>query len=839
MSSRRHSVMNLFRTEEDLSRFYVEPPKDHMDPKAVKKVPRYIQTSEDVYKCFRAYYGPRSGTYPVIVVLKYLEYKEHKGRLSGDDTVNGVPTSVKHKLEVLEHMFPRHAETFAIVRQARGMNRSRVITNMVWPPKWAWDPNNKVVVPALPPPPPVPPPQPSLAMRQAEAALETASETESSRRRRSNMRPTTYYDASSTVDGDGRVLTPSEILRLESERSASHLSLASFSGMPNVPPTADGTPAQSRQPSSTAPSTIESTDSSGLHTSIDTKIKKRGSRFFSFFGGGRSRSESNLAALASDPFGSTGPQLAPPSTTNLGRVRTPSTPLSSRTAGPPSPGSSSLRVPASGPLSPLTPPGTDKRASWVPATSSPLAKSRFTPAMPTPTPTMPSIADARSRTTSIGSTATRRRAPPPGAPRQDQLGMITPTRSVTEPARPRSALPTVEQGGSPRDSVLFSKNHARRESLVFTSEPGRPRESVVYTFVDPLPGDEDYGLPRVAQATDLNFETPSSAEDPPPAPIPMSREAAFVRDRYAAANAVAQASRAQHVSGPPQPAGGDVFGQPNGTTAGRQGRLRQSVAPQTISPQQGRIRMSTGPQALDGTPSPSPTQPLYASRRTPTGRPLHTKASSLSATSVKSETEWSFLMHNQFMPQNSTDEPPSPTSTARLAYEESSQGHGHRRSNTATGSDFTIPPVPPLPSSLAWQSPPAPPPPVPPIPELERNERVASATPTPTPLDIPSSLPVTPDSPSSPGSPLQLPNQLAHQRKPRPVLHIDIPVKTTAAPIILPSVPSAGSSRTVTAVQKPYSEGDVDRTAVEHPADANAGYADVLLYSRVGDYPRA
>lgn len=716
------------------------------------------------------------------------------------------------------------------------MNRSRVITNMVWPPKWAWDPINQVVVPALPPPPPVPPPQPSLAMRQAEAALENASETDLSRRRRSTMRPTTYYDATSTVDGDGRVLTPSEILRLESERSASHLSLASLNGMPNVPNTGGpgGTPSQSRQPSSTAPSTIESTESSGLHTPIDTKIKKRGSRFFSFFGGGRSRSESNLAALASDPFGAKGPQLAPPSTVKLGRSRTPSTPLASRTPAPPSPGASSLRVPASGSLTPLTP-GIDKRASWVPATSSPLAKSRFAPpAMPTPTPVMPPIQTPRSRTTSIKSTATTRRAPPSGVPRQDQFGVITPTRSVTEPARPRSTLYTVDQGRSPRDSVLFSSDPARaRESLVFTSEPGRPRESVVYTFVDPLQGDENYGLPREAQATDLNFETPSSANDPPPAPIPMSREAAFVRDRYAAANAVAQANRAQHVSGPPpyqQETGGDVFGQPNGSTASRQSRSRQSVAPQTIpSVHQGRIRMSAGPQSLDGTPSPSPTQPLYSARRTPTGRPLHSKASSLSAASTRSETEWSFLMHNEFMPQN-TSEPPSPTSTARLAYEESSQGHGHRRSNTATGSDFTIPPVPPLPSSYAWQ---APPPPVPPIPELESNEPTPSATPTP--LEIPNSLPVTPDSPSSPGSPLQLPNQLAHPRKPRPILHIDIPVKTTAAPIILPSVPSAGSTKTVTAVQKPYTEGDVDRTAVEHPADVNAGYADVLLYSRMSD----
>ncbi|KAL1406496.1 hypothetical protein Q8F55_008200 [Vanrija albida] len=768
--SRRHSMLSLFRAEEDLSRFYIDPPKDHVDPKAVKKLPRHIQTSEDVYKCFRAYYGPRSGSYPVQVVLKYLEYKEHKARQSGDDIVNGVPTSVKHKLEVLEHM-------------ARGMNRSRVITNMVWPPKWAWDPMNKVVVPALPPPPAAPPAQPSLAIRKAEEALASASATDFTRSRRSTMRPTTYYDPTSTVDGDGRILTPSEILKLEKERNSSRSSLVSRTGFPTTPQTAGpetlAPSDSSREPSRGSrqtDSTGGSTTSSGLQAPVEQKVKKRGSRFFSFFGGGRSRSESNLAALASDPFASSPPKLSPPSG-NQPRTRTPSTPGGLRTPTPSSPASSSLKVPTTPTMTPVP----DRRASWVPATSSPLAKRRFAP-------TLPSAVDEGGRTESMAGPPTARsilHAPGSVSP-QEAFGAVTPKRNVTTPGR--------------------------------FQDPSGP--SFAAAVADP---EGSYALPRVAHAADLDVESITHPDDPPVAPIPMSREAAYVRDQYAAATAATQASRGQPDAGAaPRRQGGDVFGPPLVPATAKQPRSRQSVGPRVVlgPDQQAQNGISTAPQA----PSTSPPPPLYPSRRTPSALPGHMQQSSESMASVRSEPRWSFLKSTGFLPEASKAEPPSPSGTARLAYDESSQGHGRHRSSLASASD--IPPVPPLPPSIPFPVTAPAVPGVQGVPRLVRSASNAGAT----PLSIPNSLPVTPDSPRSPSSPLQY----AHQRKPRPVLHIDIPNKVTVAPRVLPSVP--GTADTVTAVQKPFPEADADRTAVEHPADANAGYAGVLLYSRL---PRA
>ncbi|WOO84016.1 uncharacterized protein LOC62_05G007538 [Vanrija pseudolonga] len=102
----------------------VEPPPEHVDMGVAPGLPRFMITHKDVLRCLRAYHGPTVELYPYRVIQQYLYLKAKRG-LSLPDLVS--------KLEALESEMPIYINTFAMVRETRGLGPSKVL-DMEWPP---------------------------------------------------------------------------------------------------------------------------------------------------------------------------------------------------------------------------------------------------------------------------------------------------------------------------------------------------------------------------------------------------------------------------------------------------------------------------------------------------------------------------------------------------------------------------------------------------------------------------------------------------------------------------------------------------------------------------------
>ncbi|WOO84022.1 uncharacterized protein LOC62_05G007544 [Vanrija pseudolonga] len=107
------------RTRDPLeSYFSLYPPGERglLDPDAA--LPKVVKTHDDVAACLEAYRGPTLDSYPVRVLINYIDWKLHTGKTD---------EQVVSKLELLEIRFPSYVHAFAMVREARRFGPSDVI----------------------------------------------------------------------------------------------------------------------------------------------------------------------------------------------------------------------------------------------------------------------------------------------------------------------------------------------------------------------------------------------------------------------------------------------------------------------------------------------------------------------------------------------------------------------------------------------------------------------------------------------------------------------------------------------------------------------------------------
>ncbi|KAL1406498.1 hypothetical protein Q8F55_008202 [Vanrija albida] len=100
------------------SYFSLYPPSERgvLDP--ARELPKVVRTHDDVAACLEAYRGPTLDSYPVRVLINYIDWKLHTGKTD---------EQVVSKLELLELRFPSYVHAFAMVRDARRLGPSDVI----------------------------------------------------------------------------------------------------------------------------------------------------------------------------------------------------------------------------------------------------------------------------------------------------------------------------------------------------------------------------------------------------------------------------------------------------------------------------------------------------------------------------------------------------------------------------------------------------------------------------------------------------------------------------------------------------------------------------------------